>query len=57
LHVAAQDRRIAHELDDRLVALMQARDRGFLQIGVDPERMGVDHRQRALPGLRVIALL
>ena len=45
LNPAAQERAIAHELDRRRVAFLDAPERGLLEIGVDPVRVRVDDRE------------
>ena len=57
LNPAAQQRGIPHELDRRRVAFLDPPERGLLEIGVDPVRVGVDDRKLERPDIGVVPKL
>ena len=52
--VAANDLAIAHQFDLGGIAFADGGELRFLEIGVNPERIGIDNRDHALPDGRVV---
>src|ERR1700722_18583388 len=55
--MTTNDLAVAHELDGCRIALMDLRDRGLLEIPVNPKRIGINKRYIAFANSRIVTLL